>query len=127
MTSVKFSNDFIIKLKKYLELQNALDKQNEISNKIRKEKTALEESLLDFLHKNKLDSNAINLGHSKVIPKKTINLPPLSVDFLRKTLKETLGNDTTVNTLINKIEQARERQKKIKLALKIQKIKPKRK
>ena len=114
MVNDKFKKE----LSMWIATEEKLKDYNKVSGELRKQKNALEESLLAYIKKNNLSNTALNLGTMSVVPHQGSQLPPLNMEFIKSVLIDLLGNQETAEKIVSSISRKREASRRDTFSLK---------
>ena len=95
-------------IKQWVSIDNQLQLLNEKSKDLREKKAQLQNNILSFAEKNKLEKNVIQISDGKLQFVETKNYPSLTFKYVEKSLSEIIHNPTQCSQIMQYLKEKRE-------------------
>jgi len=115
---MNISQDYISKLKKWIDLDNSIKKYNKHTTELRKKKNELESFIIEYgTHNNILDS-VLKCQNNSVTYNTTIVMGTLNYSLIEECLGDILNDTETIEKIMEHIKRKRDINKKNTIILK---------
>ena len=108
----------IDKIKTWLKYNDKIKEISRNLNKIKQERSSIEEEIIEYMKKNNLDNTRFNLGTHSLLINTSMILPPITKPLIEEILIDIFKNRNTVETILSRLERKRENNRKKVVTLK---------
>jgi hypothetical protein len=95
-------------VKKWVAVDNQLKVLNEKTKELRETKNNMEDSIMTYVHTNKLINAVVNISDGKLKFVTTKQTTPLTLKFIDECLSKCIKSEEQVKQIMNYIKDARE-------------------